>query len=108
MKTTIEKYARKCDITGKGMNEGWCWSDGVFYSETKEDTAKELRREITEGLHPAHYYDLSEDEAPKVEWSDDKLLEFAYESEICYYTEWYDPSDLDDGYYTREGKFIEN
>ena len=25
------KYARKCSITGRGMNRGWVFNDGEFY-----------------------------------------------------------------------------
>ena len=39
------KYARKCDVTGKGMNEGWVWGDGVFYTSTKELTLAECRKD---------------------------------------------------------------
>lgn len=27
----IEKYARKCSVTGKGMNQGYCFDEGEFY-----------------------------------------------------------------------------
>ena len=29
---TTEKilWARQCDITGEGMNDGWIWGDGAF------------------------------------------------------------------------------
>jgi hypothetical protein len=27
-----EKFARKCDHCGKGMNEGYCWGDGEGYA----------------------------------------------------------------------------
>lgn len=32
----MEKFARVCDISGKGMNEGYCFNDGEFYCATEE------------------------------------------------------------------------
>ena len=39
------KYARKCDVTGEGMNAGWVWGDGAFYTKYEEDTLNECRIE---------------------------------------------------------------
>ncbi len=33
-------YARKCDITNQGMNEGWCFGDGEQYAATEEAAVK--------------------------------------------------------------------
>ena len=69
------RYKRECDITGEGMNEGWCWGDGIFYSKYEEDTLKTLRED-----YPEHK-----------KLSDDELMEWAVtEKEILYWTEWYD------------------
>ena len=37
---TTEKilWARKCSVTGEGMNDGWLWGDGAFYTSTLELT----------------------------------------------------------------------
>jgi hypothetical protein len=70
----MKTYARHCDITGQGMNEGWCWGDGMFYTATEEVTIKELRKE-----HPQ-----------QVHLTDDDILEWAYDEEILYWTTWYD------------------
>ena len=32
-----KKYARACDITGKGMNEGYCIGDGNMYIKYEVD-----------------------------------------------------------------------
>ena len=40
-----KKYARVCDITGEGMNEGWVWGDGVFYTKYEKDTLSECRKD---------------------------------------------------------------
>ncbi len=68
----MEKFARKCDITNEGMNEGWCWYDGGFYTKYKADTITELRKDNPE----------------QSELTDDELLEWAFEEEILYWTEW--------------------
>ena len=89
----MKKYARRCDVTGKGMNEGWCWGDGMFYTSTKEDTIAELRK----------------DNPSKADLSDDDLLEWAVEEEeMLYWTDWYE-EDLDEQgyYYTEDGEEIE-
>lgn len=98
----MEKYARKCDVTGKGMNEGWCWGDGAFYTATKEATAFELRKDIAEGYNPT----LLETEELLKE-SDEVLLEIAYEDGILYWTEWYDEELEEQGfYYTEDGEEV--
>lgn len=74
---SIEKFARTCDVTGEGMNEGWCWGDGMFYSKYKQDTINELRKECLE----------------QEDLSDDELLEWACEEDILYWTEWYDEDE---------------
>jgi hypothetical protein len=83
-------YARKCDVTGEGMNEGWCWGEGLFYTKYKEDTISELRK----------------DNSDKELLSDDQLLENAVEVEdLLYWTEWQDESDFQ--YEEVEGKLVE-
>lgn len=96
--TSIKKYARRCDVTGKGMNEGWCWGEGVYYTSTKEDTVKELR------IYNFDY--IVSDEIQQM--SDDDLLQYAYDNDVFYYTDWLD-EDLDEQgyYYTEDGEEIE-
>ena len=36
-------FARQCDITGEGMNEGYCIQDGLMYIKHKKDMIKHLR-----------------------------------------------------------------
>jgi hypothetical protein len=47
----MTKYARKCDVTGRGMNEGWVWGEGTYYTSTKEVTIAELRSDIQDGAY---------------------------------------------------------
>lgn len=68
----MEKFARRCDITGRGINEGYVFGEGERYAGDKEHAlliAKE------------YGYDS---------------LEEAYEDEAYYYTEW---EELDDDFY---------
>jgi hypothetical protein len=84
------KYARKCSITGEGMNEGWCWGDGVYYSKYEKDTIGELRMD-----YPEHS-----------KLTDEELIEWAVEEEgVLYWTTWEDESEHQ--YEEINGKLIE-
>jgi hypothetical protein len=92
----MEKFARRCDITGRGMNEGWVWVEGIFYTSTLEITIKELRDDIE--CDAWDFDELGKDEI--LAMSDDELLEYAYENNVLYYTEW---DEIDGEYYDAEG-----
>ena len=66
MKTTQTFYARVCDVTNEGMNEGWVFGDGEGYFKYEKDA---LEWAIANG-----YADLDE----------------AYEDDAIYWTEWED------------------
>jgi hypothetical protein len=85
------RYARRCDITGKGMNEGFCWQDGWFYTASEDDTINKL---------------VEFDWYPDAEVG--KLLELACEDGELYFTEW-EPSTIEEQgyYYTENGELIE-
>ena len=42
-------WARQCDVTEEGMNEGWCWGDGHFYTKRYE-TSYHSRTDVKD--HP--------------------------------------------------------
>jgi hypothetical protein len=87
----MEKFARRCDVTGEPMNEGWCWGDGMFYTATEESTITELRKE-----YPS-----------KVHITDDELMQYAYDNEVLYWTEWYSDEIEEQGFYfTNEGEEV--
>lgn len=98
MKVKKTHWARKCDVTGQGMNEGWCWGDGVFYTATLEDTLKECRKDrdnILDGIkHVAVQVNndlrYAIERARQGKETDEDLLLIGYETEYLYYTEWYD------------------
>lgn len=100
----MEKYARRCDVTGRGMNEGWCWGDGVYYTATKEATIKELRGDVESGAYD--FDELGSEEMLKM--SDDELMQYAYDNGVFYYTDWYEEEIEEQGYYyTADGEEIE-
>jgi hypothetical protein len=87
----MEKFARRCDVTGEPMNEGWCWGEGMFYTATEESTITELRKE-----YPS-----------KVNITDDELMQYAYDNEVLYWTEWYSDEIEEQGFYfTKEGEEV--
>jgi hypothetical protein len=73
-------YARKCDITGEGMDEGWVFGDGEQYAKYETDAIK-----IANSMGYAS-------------------IEEAYNDDAGYWTEW----DKDDHQYALiDGKLIE-
>lgn len=81
---STEIFARKCDITGKGMNSGYCFGDGEKYAKTKADALKIARQ---------YGY---------------KSLKKAYDDEIYYFTEWdaEDEAKMNREFYTEKGELI--
>jgi hypothetical protein len=77
----MEKFARRCDVTGRGMNEGYCFGDGEKYACDYESA-----------LLIAKEYGY-------------KSLKEAYKDDAYYYTEW--EEDDDDCYYDAEGNEYE-
>ena len=72
----MEKFARRCDATGRGMNEGYVVGDGELYFSDVEHLIIWLRnRGGMDGL------------------SDEFILDEAYNNEEYYYTEW---EEIDD------------
>jgi len=105
-------WARKCDITGKGMNEGYIWGDGSFYCINDESIVlAEFRKEreyiislIPENLDDIKNYDgwLEEDHpiyisainrAKQNKETDEDLRSLSYLFGLHYYTEWEDEDE---------------
>lgn len=85
-------YARKCDVTGKGMNEGWYFENSGDYASTKEAMIQLCRKHYPEhkGL------------------TDKKLVDIIYDDEGVYWTTWYDEEYCEgDVYYDAEGNEFE-
>lgn len=99
-------WARRCDVTGRGMNEGWCWCDGVFYTATMEDTLRECRKDrdyilrLAEECTNLQDYDRQSEfiaalkRAEKDRETDEDLLLIGYQTDYLYYTEWDDEDDF--------------
>lgn len=77
----MKKFARKCSISGAGMNEGWCFGDGEEYAST-------------EGI--AHLIAQS---------CGYESIQEAYDDGACYWTEWEDEDDYQ--YAEIDGKLTE-
>lgn len=78
----MEKFARKCSVTGEGMNEGWCFGDGQDYAKYEHDAWS---------LASEYGYDSIDD---------------AFDDDAVYYTEWENEDDYE--YYEDEnGNIIE-
>lgn len=80
----MEKFARRNDSNGKGMNEGYCFNDGNYYCETEEQ---------------AKFYV----ESLGLDWKEE-LLTVNTNNEWFYYTDWYDTET--DVYYNKDGSLI--
>jgi hypothetical protein len=112
-------FARKCSVTGNGMNEGWVWGEGVYYTPTLELTLAECRNDrgyILEGVYkntPLAEYDTVQtpeemgesqealDRAEKGEDTDEDILLIGYHTDYLYSTEWDDSEDVQ--YQEKEG-----
>jgi len=83
----LEKFAKRCDATGKGMNEGWVFNDGDYCCASEEDAKKYVESKT------------NEDGSPCV-WEDElKLVDT--DEEWFYWTQWEDVDD--DDYYDADG-----
>ena len=88
----MEKFARKCSATGKGMNEGYCVNDGDLYFSEEQHLVKWLR-------------DRNVDETSEL--SDEYILNEAYQLDEYYWTEW-DAEDEDEWYDNDGNEFNNN
>ena len=98
--TNDERYCRLADDTGKGVNEGFVVGMGETIYESEDNLVKHLRS--------LDYEDADGNSSKKIKAKDD-LLEFFYNDEYYYWTEWDCDSEIEDQgyYYTRDGKEIE-
>ncbi len=87
----MERYARRCDATGCGMNEGYVVGDGELYFSEEQHLIKWLKG-------------VAEQESLNFE-SDKLMLNHYYDEELYYYTEWEEIDD--DVYYDEDGNQYE-
>jgi hypothetical protein len=93
----VERFARKCDITNKGINEGYVIGDGDMYIGTKEDFLVHLKS--------LNYIDCNGVKQPQQDMSDDDLMQYYFNDDYYYWTEW--ESISDDFYFTADGVEVE-
>ncbi len=77
-----KKFARQCDITKKGMNEGFYVNDEI-YIKNEVDLINWLRERNF----------ITADGSVANDFNDEDLKEWAYNDEIYYFTEWDDEED---------------
>lgn len=96
-KVEAEKFARKCDATGEGMNSGYVVGDGEkYFSEKKHLLAHLETIETWNGV-----------EVSQICNTDEEVLDFFHEEEYYYYTEWNVEDECQDEWYTASGVLIE-
>lgn len=83
-----KRYARQCSVTGEGMNDGYVFNDNE-YIKHKKDLIKLLRSKDWTAE------DEEGNDIPLSLLDDDGLLEWAYNDEIYYWTEWECPEDYE-------------
>ena len=98
MKKETVYWARKCDISGEGMDEGYCINDGDMYIKHEKDMLEWLRSKEWEFENE---YGLI---INVVKLDDYDLLEWAFNDEIFYWTEWFEKEDVQ--YKEIDGKLI--
>jgi hypothetical protein len=88
----MEKFARVCDATGRGINAGYVVNDGEIYFSEKKHLVEYLRNRG--GMDHL---------------SDEFILKEAYELDEFYYTEWDEEINKDnyDCYYDADGNEYE-
>ena len=77
-------FARKCDITGEGMNEGWCIGGGAMYVKYEMDMIKYAKQEWGQTLQEA--FDESEenggDDFYHTTWEDEDEHQYVVQNGI--------------------------
>lgn len=122
-KDITKLWARQCDITKEGMDSGWCWSDGAFYTKYLVDTLFECREDRNNILFDIDSFDICNvqdpdrydefkkaiDRANRDEDTDMNLLTIAYQTGYVYYTEWDCEGDVAEFQYAEmnDGNVIE-
>ncbi len=57
MEATITKYARRCDVSGEGMNEGYLIGEGLMYIKYDSDMVKHIEESGYDSLDEAYMDD---------------------------------------------------
>jgi hypothetical protein len=93
----MEKYPRRCDATGRGIWQGYVVGDGELYFSEDKHLIDHLRGLDWEDSNGKRSKDIEDDA---------DLLEFFYNEDYYYYSEW-EEYDIDDVYYDEDGNEYE-
>ena len=74
-------FPRRCDVTGEGMNEGFCIGEGEMYIKHESDLIAHLR---------TLDWEFADGRNSKAIESDDELRELLYADDYFYFTSWED------------------
>jgi hypothetical protein len=98
----MEKFVQVCDATGKGMNAGYVVNDGEMYFSEEKYLVDYLRTLNWEDCNGNLSSDIDND-------NDNDLLEFFYNDDMYYYTEWDEEINENnyDCYYDADGNEYE-
>ena len=81
-------FARLCEVTGEGFNEGYCWGDGESYTKYKKDVVKQLR-----ALEKILALELGFSDAAQL-GDDNSMLDLAVnQADWLYYSDWSEDED---------------
>ena len=83
----VTLWARQCEISGEGMNEGYFFDDTMYIANDKD---------LINTLRSKDYTPEDEDgnQLQAHDMTDQELMEWAYNEEIYYWTEWFDDEDV--------------
>lgn len=82
-----KKWARKCTLTGNGMNSGYVVREGEMYIKDEENLIALLRK-VEKENNQEYDKDIAEGRL-----TDDFLLQDYYQADYYYHTEWEDEDD---------------
>lgn len=92
----MNRYARKCDATGRGMNDGFVVGAGDLHFSEKQHLIDYLRGVEWEDSNGVSSSDMK---------TDADLMDYFYNEEFYYYTEWEETDE--DVYYDEDGNEYE-
>jgi hypothetical protein len=91
-----EKFARKCSVTGEGMDQGYVVQDGEIYFKYKNDLVRHLRE--------LDWEDCNGNRSQNIKHDGD-LMDFFHNEEYYYWTSW--DGYVDYEYVVKNGVLVE-
>tara|TARA_R100000655_G_scaffold100313_1_gene144703 strand:- start:514 stop:786 length:273 start_codon:yes stop_codon:yes gene_type:complete len=77
------EYARKCSVTGEGMNNGWINEQTYEYFKYEKDAVSHIKKIIEQDNKTFEWISCTDD-----------ILEIGFYYYGIYYTEWECPEDM--------------